>query len=137
MDSHLERLGGRVQNGLGNKKQRAYLKFSANGNKIVDESEEVMLGESPSRRLLQTMDLSSCSQLGSLPAEIGQLTALQTLDLCDCSQLKSLPAEIGQLTALQTMVLKCCSQLERRQTSATLTLARITPCLRGLPPGGA
>merc|ERR1719460_1514233 len=37
----------RVQNGLGNKKQAAYLKFSATGNKIVDEeSEEEDLGES-------------------------------------------------------------------------------------------
>lgn len=40
----------RVQNGLGNKKQHAYLKFSATGNKIVDEEseEQTMLGESDS-----------------------------------------------------------------------------------------
>lgn len=36
----------RIQNGLGNKKQHAYLKFSANGNKIVDEDRDLMLGES-------------------------------------------------------------------------------------------
>jgi len=36
----------RVQNGLGNRKQRAYLKFSAKGNKIVDtQAQETMLGE--------------------------------------------------------------------------------------------
>ena len=32
---------------------------------------------------------------------------------------------------------KCCSQLELRQTLATLTSARITPCLRGLLPAEA
>ena len=49
---------------------------------------------------LQTLDLSGCSWLESLPAEIG-LTALQTLDLSGCEKLRSLPAAIGQLTALQ------------------------------------
>lgn len=36
----------RVQNGLGNLKQHAYIKFSAKGNKIIDESSETLLGES-------------------------------------------------------------------------------------------
>merc|ERR1719498_1115589 len=39
----------RVQNGLGRLKQSAYLKFSATGNKIVDES-EVLLQESVSAK---------------------------------------------------------------------------------------
>lgn len=39
----------RVQNGLGRLKQSAYLKFSATGNKIVDES-EVLLQESASAK---------------------------------------------------------------------------------------
>lgn len=45
----------RVQNGLGNRKQRAYLKFSAKGNKIVDENVEraTLLGESGTTELLQ------------------------------------------------------------------------------------
>merc|ERR1719478_315780 len=44
----------RIQNGLGNKKQNAYLKFAAKGNKIVDEKSESsrVLAESASRRLL-------------------------------------------------------------------------------------
>jgi len=36
----------RVQNGLGNRKQHAYIKFSAKGNKIIDEASETLLGES-------------------------------------------------------------------------------------------
>jgi hypothetical protein len=36
----------RVQNGLGRNKQSAYLKFSATGNKIVDEENFLQLGES-------------------------------------------------------------------------------------------
>merc|ERR1711959_350036 len=44
----------RVQNGLGNKKQNGYLKFSAKGNKIIDEQSESsrVLAEIASRRLL-------------------------------------------------------------------------------------
>jgi len=38
----------RIQNGLGNKKQHAYLKFSANGNKIVDEAVLLEVDESDS-----------------------------------------------------------------------------------------
>ena len=45
-----------------------------------------------------SLDLSS-SELTSLPAEIGQLTALTQLNLWN-NHLTSLPAEIGQLTAL-------------------------------------
>merc|ERR1712072_999350 len=36
----------RVQNGLGNLKQHSYIKFSAKGNKIIDEASETELGES-------------------------------------------------------------------------------------------
>ena len=46
------------------------------------------------RDKITTLNLRWCKQLGSLPAEIGQLTALQTLDLSWCLQLGSLPAEI-------------------------------------------
>ena len=50
-------------------------------------------------------------QLGSLPAEIWQLTGLHTLALYNCNQLGSLPAEIGQLTGLHTLNLTKCTQL--------------------------
>ncbi len=51
-----------------------------------------------------SLDLSS-SELTSLPAEIGQLTALTQLNLRD-NRLTSLPAEIGQLTALTQLNLR-------------------------------
>ena len=61
--------------------------------------------------MLQTLHLTGCSGLTSLPGEIGGLTALQTLHLMKCSGLRSLPEEIGGLTALLTLHLSECSGL--------------------------
>ena len=59
----------------------------------------------------QTLDLTGCKALTSLPAEFANLTSLQTLKLSDCYALTSLPAELGRLTSLQTLNLYCCFAL--------------------------
>ena len=49
--------------------------------------------------------------MGSLLAEVGQLSTLMTLSLCDCKKLKPLPAEVGQLTDLKCPELSGCDWL--------------------------
>ena len=56
---------------------------------------------------LRTLNLSNCSLLQSLPAEIGQLAALRTLDLSHCRALQSLPAEVVKLTKMHFFTKKC------------------------------
>ena len=70
-----------------------------------------------------SLDLSS-SELTSLPAEIGQLTALRQLDLQE-NQLTSLPAEIGQLTALRQLDLQ-----ENQLTSLPAEIGQLTALTR-------
>ena len=61
---------------------------------------------------LQTLDLSRCNNLTSLPAGIGNLTKLQKLVFDSSSRLESLPKSIGNLTNLQKLVFDACSRLE-------------------------
>ena len=49
---------------------------------------------------LRTLNLSDCSRLTSLPAELGSLASLQTLDLDSCKALTSLPAEFAPLSLI-------------------------------------
>ena len=60
---------------------------------------------------LQTLNLSSCHSLTTLPAEIGKITNLQTLNLNCCTSLESLPAEIGKLGNLKRLFLNGCEKL--------------------------
>ena len=46
------------------------------------------------------VDLSYCTGLTALPAELGALTRLRELDLFSCSGLTALPAGLGALTGL-------------------------------------
>jgi hypothetical protein len=68
---------------------------------------------------LQTLDLSYCRGLTSLP-ELSVLTGLQILDLSYCRGLTSLP-ELSTLTALQTLYLVCCYGLTTLPELSTLT----------------
>jgi len=61
---------------------------------------------------LKHLDLSNCSELKSLPGEIGNLKQLTHLYLSECSELKSLPGEIGNLKQLTHLYLKCCWRLK-------------------------
>ena len=68
----------------------------------------------PDRHVLatrQTLDLTYCSALTSLPAELGRLTSLRTLTLSGCEALTSLPAELANLTSLRTLELSYCDAL--------------------------
>ncbi len=49
---------------------------------------------------LQTLNLSGCTKLATLPESLGNLTALQTLDLFGCTNLATLPESVGNLGAL-------------------------------------
>ncbi|KAL5565330.1 hypothetical protein UlMin_028494 [Ulmus minor] len=60
---------------------------------------------------LQSLHISGCSSLVSLPNEIGNLSSLQSLDISGCSNLVSLPNEIGNLSSLQSLDIGGCSSL--------------------------
>ncbi|KAL5565334.1 hypothetical protein UlMin_028498 [Ulmus minor] len=60
---------------------------------------------------LESLDISGCSSLVSLPNEIGNLSSLQSLDIRRCSSLVSLPNEIGNLSSLQSLDIRGCSSL--------------------------
>ncbi|KAL5564279.1 hypothetical protein UlMin_027443 [Ulmus minor] len=60
---------------------------------------------------LQSLNISGCSSLVSLPNEIGNLSSLQSLDISGCSSLVSLPNEIGNLSSLQSLGISGCSSL--------------------------
>ena len=64
------------------------------------------------------LDLSKNEKLASLAAlgaavGGGALASLQTLNLSDCSQLTSLPSELVSLASLQTLYLLGCDALTR------------------------
>ena len=48
---------------------------------------------------LQSLDMTYCKRITSLPKEVGRLTQLKRLDLYCCSNLQSLPVEMGQLAS--------------------------------------
>ena len=89
---------------------------------------------------LQTLDLSGCSQLTSLPdlsvplrlnmlglceqlvslIDLSALTQLRTLHFMECTQLASLP-DLSALTQLQTLLIVRCSQLTSLPDLSALT----------------
>ncbi|KAL5565318.1 hypothetical protein UlMin_028482 [Ulmus minor] len=60
---------------------------------------------------LQSLHISGCFNLVSLPNEIGNLSSLGYLNLGECSSLASLPNEIGNLSSLGSLNLRGCSSL--------------------------
>ena len=48
---------------------------------------------------LQSLDMTYCKRITSLPKEIGRLTQLKRFDLYCCSNLQSLPVEMGRLAS--------------------------------------
>ncbi|CAK9194562.1 unnamed protein product [Sphagnum troendelagicum] len=61
---------------------------------------------------LQTIRLNGCHKLENLPMELGKLQSLVELDLFDCFELGSLPDSIVDLSQLQTFRLWDCHKLE-------------------------
>jgi Leucine-rich repeat (LRR) protein len=51
---------------------------------------------------LKTFDLQGCSKLENLPVQFGKLQSLVELDLSHCSELGSLPDSIVDLSQLKT-----------------------------------
>ncbi len=81
---------------------------------------------------LQTLDLSFCYRLTSLP-ELAALTNLQTLNLHDCYCLNFLP-ELAKLTGLQMLNLSGCESLKSLPELAALINLQILnlSCCRSL-----
>ena len=65
----------------------------------------IEIGENGRVKLLE---LSGCSQLMTLPRQIGQLSKLTQLVLTDCKGMTKLPTHIGQLSELSELKLSCC-----------------------------
>ena len=62
-------------------------------------------------KLITSLNLSHCTKLTCLPAEIRQLTLLKTFNLGHCWNLECLPAKIGQLNLLSSLDLQWCFKL--------------------------
>jgi hypothetical protein len=60
---------------------------------------------------LVELDFFHCSQLGSLPNSIMDLSQLKTFQLWGCSKLENLPMEFGILQSLLEVDLSCCYEL--------------------------
>ncbi|KAL4601015.1 hypothetical protein ACB092_11G241500 [Castanea dentata] len=90
---------------------------------------------------LQRLDIWFCPKLKSLPEGIQGLTSLQTLEIWHCPKLKSLPEGIQGLTSLQTLEIWDCPKLkslpEGIQGLTSLQTLRIWHCpkLKSLPEG--
>ncbi|KAL4600998.1 hypothetical protein ACB092_11G239900 [Castanea dentata] len=61
---------------------------------------------------LQSLGISSCPNLISLPEGMGGLTSLQRLQIYCCPKLKSLPEGMGGLTSLHTLHIWDCPKLK-------------------------
>ncbi|XP_075643435.1 putative disease resistance protein RGA1 [Castanea sativa] len=90
---------------------------------------------------LQSLEISFCPNLISLPEGINVLTSLQTLKIWDCPKLKSLPEGIQGLTSLQTLEIWHCPKLKslpegiQGLTSLQTLDIRFCPKLKSLPEG--
>ena len=63
---------------------------------------------------LQSLEITWCSKLESLPEGMGGLTSLQTLEIWYCPKLKLLPEGIQGLTSLNTLKIYGCPILLKR-----------------------
>jgi hypothetical protein len=63
---------------------------------------------------LQYLFIRNCSNLGSLPGWLPNLTSLRKLVLIECPKLLSLPEGMDRLTALRDLKIEDCTELERR-----------------------
>ena len=64
-----------------------------------------------SPRPLRVLNLSRCTNLYSLPVEIGEITTLKEINLEGCASLSVLPDAIGELKALRTLESSECPNL--------------------------
>lgn len=60
---------------------------------------------------LQTLTISSCPQLSSLPWDLNNLKALKSLTIRWCNELQGFPKGIRNLTSLETLEITECSSL--------------------------
>ncbi|KAM5558795.1 disease resistance protein RGA2-like [Rosa sericea] len=63
---------------------------------------------------LQHLYIENCSNLGSLPGWLTDLTSLKKLVLTGCPKLVSLPEGMDRLTALRDLKIEDCPKLQRR-----------------------
>ncbi|KAK9146763.1 hypothetical protein Sjap_006666 [Stephania japonica] len=67
--------------------------------------------EKESLPTLQSLQLSFCPRLNSLPEEICNLASLKSLRIANCDHLISLPHELTRLTSLESLTIKDCPTL--------------------------
>jgi len=61
---------------------------------------------------LKRLEMSSCSNLRTLPKSVGLLTELEHLDVHSCQEMITLPNAIVGLVGLKMLNLSGCSKLE-------------------------
>ena len=66
---------------------------------------------------LQSLTVSRCFALASLPAALCQLEQLRSLRLFACPSLDALPEDLGSCKQLETLVLRGCSRVTRLPSS--------------------
>ena len=88
---------------------------------------------------LQSLDMTYCKRITTLPKEMGRLTQLRRLDLYCCSNLQSLPVEMGRLAStLEHLDLFGCTAMsvppkDVRSVKTVLPFLRALHRLRDLP----
>ncbi|KAM5558793.1 hypothetical protein ABKV19_020465 [Rosa sericea] len=86
-------------------------KLGINGLPRMTELPEWLRGAAST---LQYLYIQNCSNLGSLPGWLTDLTSLKKLVLTDCPKLLSLPEGMDRLTTLRDLKIQRCPELERR-----------------------
>ncbi|PIA46837.1 hypothetical protein AQUCO_01500404v1 [Aquilegia coerulea] len=75
---------------------------------------------------LQSLSIWNCSNLKTLPAEVGDLSELTRLGIISCTNLVSLPSELRNLSSLQVFSIFRCNQLNNLLDVGRTSLTHLT-----------
>jgi hypothetical protein len=78
---------------------------------------------------LESLSLSHCGSMTSIPRWLGELTSLKKFEICDCEAIRSLPDSIQKLSNLEYLHVDGCPNLvewyESKENKMKLTHIRV------------